>query len=85
MTEVFVIAEGPTEERFIKDLVAPALKPLQVYVKRQLMNTSKTAQGGAITFDRLCLNARNTLRQHPDAVLSTFLSKLTPYNLSGQH
>jgi hypothetical protein len=73
MREVIVFAEGPTEERFIKQLVAPALHGLQVYLKPQLLNTSTTGRGGAISIDRFLLNARNTLRQRPDAVLSSFI------------
>lgn len=71
--EVIVFAEGQSEELFIKRIVAPALKPLQVYLKPQLLQTSNNAQGGAVSFDRLKFNARNTLRQHPNAVLTTFL------------
>jgi hypothetical protein len=73
MVEVIVIAEGQTEEKFIKQVVAPALRHLQVYVKPQMLNTSQNAKGGAVTFDRLKFYARNTLKQHTDAVLSTFL------------
>jgi Domain of unknown function (DUF4276) len=73
MVEVIVFAEGPTEEQFIKRLVAPALHHLQVFVKPQLLKTSKEASGGAINFDRLKINARNTLRQKPEAVLTTLL------------
>lgn len=73
MVEVIVFAEGQTEEKFIKQVVAPALRHLQVFVKPQTLNTSQTTKGGAVTFDRLKFNARNTLRQHPNAVLSTFL------------
>lgn len=73
MVEVIVFAEGPTEEQFIKRLVAPALRHLQVFVKPQLLKTSQEARGGAINFDRLKFNARNTLRQKPDAILTTLL------------
>jgi hypothetical protein len=73
MVEVIVFAEGPTEEQFIKRIIAPALRHLQVYVKPQTLKTSQDASGGAVSFDRLKFNARNTLRQKPDAVLSTFL------------
>ena len=73
MVEVIVFAEGPTEEKFIKQLVAPALRHLEVFTRPQTLNTSQTAKGGAVTFDRLKFNARNTLRQYPNAVLSTFL------------
>ena len=73
MVEVIVFAEGPTEEQFIKRVVAPALRPLQVYLKPQMLKTSQDARGGAINFDRLKFNARNTLRQQPAAVLTTLL------------
>lgn len=73
MVEVIVFAEGQTEEAFIKQVVAPALRHLQVFVKPQMLNTSQTAKGGAVSFDRLKFNARNTLRQNSNVVLSTFL------------
>ena len=73
MVEVVIFAEGPTEEQFIKRLVAPALRQLQVFVKPQMLKTSQEARGGAINFDRLKFNARNTLRQNPECVLTTLL------------
>jgi hypothetical protein len=73
MVEVIVFAEGPTEEQFIKRVVAPALQPLRVFLKPQMLKTSQEARGGAINFDRLKFNARNTLRQQPTAVLTTLL------------
>lgn len=71
--EVIVFAEGPSDEQFIKRIVAPMLRPLQIYLKPQQLNTSKNAKGGAVSFDRLVFNARNTLRQYPDTTLTTFL------------
>lgn len=73
MREVIVFAEGPSEEQFIKRVVAPALRHLQVYLKPQTLKTSQEARGGAVSFDRLKFYARNTLRQSPDAALTTFL------------
>jgi hypothetical protein len=73
MREVIVFAEGPTEERFIKQVVAPALHGLQIYLKPQLLKTSQSGRGGALSIHRFLLNARNTLRQKPDAVLSSFI------------
>ena len=73
MVEVIVIAEGVTEEAFIKQLLAPALRPLQIFVKPVMLKTSKDAKGGAVSFDRLKLNVRNTSRQHPRAVITTLL------------
>lgn len=73
MREVIVFAEGPTEERFIKQVVAPALHGLQIYLKPQLLSTSQSGKGGALSIDRFLLNARNTLRQKPDVVLTSFI------------
>ena len=71
--EVIVIAEGQTEEQFIKRVVAPALRGLAVYVKPELLKTSSDARGGAVTIERFMFNARNLLRNRPRAVLSCFL------------
>lgn len=73
MVEVVVIAEGQTEEKFIKQLVAPSLRHLKVYVKPLLLNTSRDSKGGALSIDRLKFNARNALRQNPNSILSTFI------------
>jgi hypothetical protein len=73
MVEVIVFAEGVTEEQFIKQVIAPALRHLQVFVKPQMLNTSQDSKGGAVSFDRLKFNARNTLKQNKNVVLSTFL------------
>jgi len=71
--EVIVITEGQTEEQFIKRVVAPSFHASQIFLKPQTLNTSKDAKGGAVNFDRLKFNAKNTLRQKPDAILTTFL------------
>ena len=73
MPKVIVFAEGPSDEQFIKRVVAPALLPLQIYIKPQLLHTSKDAKGGAVSFQRLKINARNTLLQNRDTILTTFL------------
>lgn len=73
MFEVIVFTEGQTEEQFIKRIIAPVFSPSQIFIKPQTLNTSQDAKGGAISFDRLKLNARNTLRQKPEAILTTFL------------
>lgn len=73
MLEVIVFTEGQTEEQFIKQIVAPSLHAHQIFLKPQTLNTSQDATGGAVNFERLKFNARNTLRQKPDAILTTFL------------
>jgi hypothetical protein len=84
MAEVIVIAEGVTEEAFIKQLVAPALRTLQVFVKPVMLNTSKDAKGGAVSYDRLQRNVRNISRQYPRAVVTTLLDLYAlPSNFPG--
>lgn len=73
MLEVIIFTEGQTEEQFIKRVVAPSFRANQIFLKPQTLNTSQDAKGGAVNFDRLKFNARNTLRQKPDAILTTFL------------
>ncbi len=70
--EVIVFAEGQSDESFIKRVVAPALHPHQVYLKPRTLHTSRDSTGGAINFDRLCYNVRNTLRQSNHTYLTTF-------------
>ena len=73
MVEVTIFAEGQTEEQFIKHIIAPVLRPNQVFVKAQLLETSRGHAGGAVSFERLKFNASNTLKQNKNVVLSTFL------------
>lgn len=73
MIEVVVFTEGQTEEQFIKRVVAPLFHTHQIYLKPQTLNTSQDAKGGGINIDRIKLNARNTLRQNPNVVLTTFI------------
>lgn len=70
--EVVVFAEGPSDELFLKRVVAPVLQQSQIYLKPQTLNTSRDSAGGAINFDRLCHNVRNTLRQSGSRYLTTF-------------
>jgi hypothetical protein len=73
MVEVIVIAEGQTEEQFIKRVIAPVLRARRVFVKPLLLKTSQDARGGAVSFGRFMFNARNLLLSQPRAVLSCFL------------
>jgi len=73
MLEIIIFAEGQSEEQFIKKVVAPALKHLNLFLKPQILKTSKESAGGALNFDRLRFYARRVLDQKPKAVLTTFL------------
>lgn len=70
--EVIVFAEGPSDELFLKRVVAPSLRDEHVFLKPQTLHTSRDSTGGAINFDRLCRNVRNTLRQTTTSYLTTF-------------
>lgn len=72
MLEIIVFAEGPSDEQFIKRVVAPALRPLSLFLKPVTLKTSQQASGGAVSFDRLKFYARNALRQKPNVILTTF-------------
>jgi len=72
MVEVIVFAEGQSDEQFIKRVIAPILNARGVYLKPQLLHTSRDSTGGAINFDRLCRNVGNTLRQSSKTYLTTF-------------
>lgn len=73
MVEVVVFCEGQTEEKFIKMVVAPAIRDLQVYLKPQTLRTSQSGSGGALSFDRLKYHARNSLLSNENCILSTFV------------
>jgi hypothetical protein len=73
MLEVIVFVEGQTEERFIKEMIAPVFHSQQVFLKPNLLKTSPHAAGGSVTYDRLKLNARNKLRENSKVVLTTFM------------
>jgi hypothetical protein len=64
--EIYILAEGQTEERFIKDILAPSFRANRVFIKPILLPTSKGHSGGAVNFDRFLRNVRNTLKQYPD-------------------
>lgn len=49
-----ILCEGPTEERFVKDVLKPFLFGFGIVIKRQLLYTSrkKEAQGGLISYQQ---------------------------------
>jgi Domain of unknown function (DUF4276) len=71
--EVYIIAEGPSEELFIKRVIAPSFQNLSIFLKPLTLETSQNASGGSLNFDRLKRNARNILAAHPKAYLTTLI------------
>lgn len=73
MATVYVLAEGQTEERFIKNVVAPSLSYSGIYLIPMLIPTSKSGKGGAISYDRFLRYATNILKQQSNTYLTSFL------------
>ena len=71
MTRLFIVGEGPTEEAFVKSVLAPVLKLSNIFAKPLLMETSRGHRGGGLNLDRTRRAVRNTLLEHNDAFVST--------------
>lgn len=72
MTEVIVACEGQTEEVFVRRTLAPALATRRVLVQPRLVASSRHAGGGALTTGRVLRFLGNTLRERPEAYVTTF-------------
>jgi Domain of unknown function (DUF4276) len=72
MIEVIVVAEGQTEETFVRELLAPALAPLEIFLSPRLVPTGPHARGGALNEQRVLRYLRNTLRERGDTFITTF-------------
>ncbi len=60
MTDVYIICEGPTEVRFIKNVLAPSLGGREVFLHPVTIG-SQRSKGGNVTFERLQSNVRRQL------------------------
>jgi hypothetical protein len=72
MIEVVVVGEGPTEESFVRDVLAPRFLDRRIFIQPRLIPTSKGARGGGLTRDRVLRYLRNTLRERSDTYVTTF-------------
>lgn len=72
MIEIIIIAEGQTEETFVREVLAPAFAPAEIYLSARLVPTSPSGRGGALSYDRVYIFLRNTLYERPDTFISTF-------------
>ncbi len=71
MITVVVVGEGPTEETFVRDVLAPALAARDVFLSPRLITTSRHGRGGALSRDRVLRFLRNTLRERADTYVTT--------------
>lgn len=72
MIELVIVGEGQTEERFVTEVLGPALASVQVYATPRTIPTSPTSRGGGLSFDRVKRALRNTLRERDDTFVTTF-------------
>lgn len=72
MTNVYIICEGPTEVRFIKNVLAPSLGNRSLFL-HPITIGGQHSKGGNVTFDRLCRNIRRQLYSNRQSYCSTLV------------
>ena len=72
MTQVIVVCEGQTEERFVKEVLARSLWVEDLYLYPRLIPTSPTSKGGSLSGQRVIGFLRDLLRQRWKAQVTTF-------------
>lgn len=72
MTQVIVVCEGQTEERFVKEILARSLWVEDLYLYPRLIPTSPTSKGGSLSGQRVIGFLRDLLRQRWEAQVTTF-------------
>ena len=70
MSEVYIIVEGPTEQTFVRDLLAPYLAVEGVYCHAFLLG-ERGSKGGNVTFLRAKKNIELCLKQRDDTYVTT--------------
>jgi hypothetical protein len=70
--DVNIVCEGPTEERFVWNVLAPTFWPRNRNIRPRLIPTSHYSRGGALSRDRILRYLRNTLRERGDVYVTTF-------------
>jgi hypothetical protein len=79
LIEVIVVAEGQTEETFVRDVLAPIFGTSDVFLYAWPIATSKQGRGGALSPARVVRFLRNTLRERADTYVTTL------FDLYGLH
>lgn len=71
LIEVIVVAEGLTEETFVRDVLAPPFGARDIFFHARPITTSKRGRGGALSRDRVVSFLRKTLRERADTYVTT--------------
>jgi len=72
VTNVYIICEGPTEVRFVKNVLAPNLGNRQLFLHPVTIGGQRS-KGGNVTFDRLYMNVRRQLYNNRQSYCSTLV------------
>lgn len=72
MTDVYIICEGPTEVRFVKNVLGPSLGNRRLFLHPVTIG-SQRSKGGNVTFDRLQKNVRRQLYNNRQSYCSTLV------------
>ena len=68
--DVYVVVEGPTEQTFVRDVLAPKMAPMGIYLHPALIG-KPGQKGGDVRFARAKKDIGNFLRQRTDTYIST--------------
>jgi len=71
LIEVIVVAEGQTEETFVRDVLAPVFGAREIFLHARPIATSRRGRGGALSRDRVLSFLRKTLRERADTYVTT--------------
>src|SRR5436305_10286562 len=71
LIDVIVVAEGQTEETFVRDVLAPLFGARDIFLYARPIATSKRGRGGALSRDRVLSFLRKTLRERAETYVTT--------------
>ena len=68
--EIFIVVEGPTEQTFVRDVLAPQMAHKGIFLYPALIG-KPGHKGGDIRFDKAKIDIGNFLKQRDDTYIST--------------
>ena len=72
MIRIYLICEGQTEETFVREVLSPILAINNIFVTAQMIPTSKTQKGGALSYPRVKRYIERLLKQETNTYVTTF-------------
>ena len=78
--DVYVIVEGPTEQTFIRNLLAPYFGTRNIFLYPVLIG-KRGHKGGIVSLGRTTTDVGNFLKQRSDTLVTTMIDY---YGLSGE-